>query len=256
MECLDEYTLYWETNRYYQTQELDSLVMDSTLSTYYDSSSPDGVLQSSVAPKNIVSERNRRKKLTDRIHALRVVVPNITKLDRASTIKDAITYIQELQEQERKIQGEISQLESMASEENNSFGEFNQAAADTMIPLTVSQKKKRTHQQQLLFHNDSGSFSSLPSPVQVIELRVSYMGGKTVVVTITCWKQRDTIVKLCEAFKSLKLKVIMANITCSSETLSKTVFVQADEEEINMLRTKIESAIAALNFPDSPMSSC
>ena len=218
MESLEDFTLYWETHRYLQTEELDSLVLDETFSTYSDSSSPDGAQQSTVAPKNIVSERNRRKKLTDRLHALRAVVPNISKLDRASIIKDAISYIQELQEQETRIQGEISQLESMASNKTgNSFD-------DTMIPLTMS-KKKRTDQQQL-FCDYSGGSRSLPSPVQVTELRVSYVGRKTVVVTITCSKERDTIVRLCEAFESLKLKVITANITSISGTLWKTVLVE------------------------------
>lgn len=91
-------------------------------------------------------------------------------MDKASIIKDAISYIQELQEQERRIQGEITQLESMASNKDNSFDEFNHAAADTMTPLTVP-KKKRTDQQQL-FSTNSGSSRSSPSPVQVTEVAV------------------------------------------------------------------------------------
>lgn len=52
---------------------------DEALSGYYDSSSPDGAA-SSAASKNIVSERNRRKKLNERLFALRSVVPNISKV--------------------------------------------------------------------------------------------------------------------------------------------------------------------------------
>lgn len=59
-----------------------------------------------------------------------------------------------------------------------------------------------------------------------LQLRVSYVGGKTVVVSITCNKKRDTIIKLCEAFESLKLKVITATITSFSGTLLKTVFIE------------------------------
>lgn len=53
--------------------------MDEAISGYYDSSSPDGAA-STAASKNIVSERNRRKKLNERLFALRAVVPNISKV--------------------------------------------------------------------------------------------------------------------------------------------------------------------------------
>ncbi|KAK1388391.1 Transcription factor bHLH35 [Heracleum sosnowskyi] len=220
MESLDEYQLYWETNRYYNAEELGSLLLDDTLSAYYDSSSPDGG-QSSAASKNIVSERNRRKKLNDRLYALRAVVPNITKMDKASIVKDAISYIQELQEQERRILGEIAQLESMASEKEDMCDDSNQANKKSL-----EKKKKTVHEQQQLSSYDSGGSRSSPSPIQVIELKVSYVGGKTIVVSLTCSKTTDTIIKLCEAFETFKLKIITANITSFSDTLLKTVFIE------------------------------
>lgn len=60
----------------------------------------------------------------------------------------------------------------------------------------------------------------------MLQLRVSYVGEKTVVVSLTCSKRRDTIIKLCEVFESLKLKIITANISTFSGTLLKTVFIE------------------------------
>lgn len=76
---MDEYKLYWETKMFLQNEELDSWGLEEAVSGYDDSSSPDGG-GSSPASKNIVSERNRRRKLNDRLFALRAVVPNISKV--------------------------------------------------------------------------------------------------------------------------------------------------------------------------------
>lgn len=225
-----------------QAEEFDSWGgLEETFSGYYDSSSPDG-LQSSAASKNIVSERNRRKKLNDRLLALRAAVPNISKMDKASIIKDAIDYIQHLYEQERIIQDEILKLESRKSE--SGIYDFDQ---ETVFMSRERSKKKRINQSP--DSNESRAF-----PVEVLELNVSYVGEKTALVSLKCRKRRDTMVKICEVFESLKLSVVTATITTFPDTLFKTLFIHADEEEIDVLKLQIHTAICDLNDPLSPMS--
>ncbi|KAK7291859.1 hypothetical protein RIF29_07347 [Crotalaria pallida] len=156
----EEYKHYWETNMFLQTQEFHSWGLSEALSGYYDSSSPDGGASSSVASKNIVSERNRRKKLNDRLFALRAVVPNISKMDKASIVKDAIEYIEHLHEQEKSIQGEITELEASKQKHHPTYDNFQKE-----LPVLLRSKKKRTEH---LF----ADVSSRNFPIQVIELKI------------------------------------------------------------------------------------
>ncbi|MCL7046436.1 hypothetical protein MKW94_021107 [Papaver nudicaule] len=242
MELIDEedYNLYWETRMFFQNEELelDSWGFDEPISGYYDSSSPDGAASSPVAAKNIVSERNRRKKLNDRLFALRAVVPKISKMDKASIIKDAIEYIQELHEQERAIQSEITQLES---------GRMRKSTSDLDLEhMNLSKTKKKK------IDRSDNSCGSQTSSIDSLELRIYNVGDKTMVVSLTCDKKEDTMVRLCEVFESLKLKIVTASISAVAGRLWKTVYVEVDEEEKDELKMKIEAAIAALNDPHSP----
>ncbi|GMH17948.1 hypothetical protein Nepgr_019789 [Nepenthes gracilis] len=257
---------YWEANMFLHSQELDSWELDEALLGYYDSSSPDGAA-SSMASKNIASERNRRKKLNQRLFALRAVVPNISKMDKASIIKDAIEYIQELHEEERRIQSEISELELKKSKQvtDSVDGDLKEEEEEQDVSpeaaMVMRFKKQRSasdhhHQQQHghQFYDSSGRLSFNTSPIEDLELRVSCAGEKTMLVSLTCSRRTDTMIKLCEVFESLKLNFITATITAFSGRLVKTVFVEADEEEKEHLKMRIETAIAALNDPVSPMS--
>jgi hypothetical protein len=113
---------------------------------YQDSSSRDAWYNSPVASAVAASSRRvavpagsiRGRRLNDKLYAIRSVVPNITKvnrssciymracfdcemcklgktqMDKASTVKDAIEYVQQLQEQERQLLAEMSIVESAA----------------------------------------------------------------------------------------------------------------------------------------------
>ncbi|KAI3958284.1 hypothetical protein MKW92_028483, partial [Papaver armeniacum] len=184
----DDYKLYWET-MFLENEELE---LDS------------GVVSSGDYKTHCFGEKSR-KKLNERLHALRTLVPKISKMDKASIIKDAIEYIQELHEQERALRSEITELE------------FRKLKKSKRMNLSETEKKKIDHAQE----DSSGSQTSSIDSLEDFDV-----SEKTMAVTLTCDKKPDTVVRLCGVFESLKLKIITANICAVSGRLWKTVYVE------------------------------
>ncbi|KQJ82034.1 transcription factor bHLH35 [Brachypodium distachyon] len=257
----DSFAYYWETQRYLESEELvDSILAGATedAMSYYDSSSPDGSHSSSApagaatmapgagtatgtggANKNILMERDRRRKLNEKLYALRSVVPNITKMDKASIIKDAIEYIQKLQAEERRMAAEV---------ESEEYG----GGGGVMEEQVCSAKKvKRALSVSSL--NDALFTAPSPSPpVEVLEVRVSEVGEKVLVVSVTCSKQRDAMPKVCRLLEELRLRVITANITSVSGCLMHTLFIEVDDMDRFQTKEMIEAALSQLDAIRSP----
>lgn len=59
---------------------------------------------------HVEAERQRREKLNQRFYALRAVVPNVSKMDKASLLGDAISYINELKAKVQTSEGKRNEM--------------------------------------------------------------------------------------------------------------------------------------------------
>ncbi|CAL5022112.1 unnamed protein product [Urochloa decumbens] len=243
-------------------QGMQSLYIGADGDQHHDggySSAPDATAAGIGRPagSNVVAtEKRRRRRLNDRLYALRSVVPNITKMDKASIIKDAIEYILHLQQLERQLLAELEPAAAAAGAHHH------QQLLIGTPPLAAQMPSAGAAAAE----DDDGCAAAVSptkrmrrtsSPaVDALEVRVSGAGDKVVVVSVACrHRRRDAVAKVCRALEGLRLRVIAANVTAASGTVTHTALVQKEEMHQTEMKEMVERAITQLDdIVGSPLS--
>ncbi|GJU52024.1 transcription factor FER-like iron deficiency-induced transcription factor-like protein, partial [Tanacetum coccineum] len=84
--------------------------------------------------RTLISERKRRSGMKEKLYALRALVPNITKMDKASIVGDAARYIQDLQTQARNLRSEIATIEATKNQKMSSHN-LNKKNVSNSLPV-------------------------------------------------------------------------------------------------------------------------
>ncbi|KAF9687925.1 hypothetical protein SADUNF_Sadunf02G0143900 [Salix dunnii] len=160
---------------------------------------------------HVEAERQRREKLNQRFYALRAVVPNISKMDKASLLGDAISYINELQAKLKKMEAERGKLECIGRDtlDVSTKGESHKQAPNVDIQASHDEVTVRVS-CPLDSHPASRVIQALKeAQVTVIESKLSAANDNVL----------HTFVIKSEGSEQLTKDKLMAAFSCESSSL-------------------------------------
>ncbi|XP_031253013.1 transcription factor ABORTED MICROSPORES-like [Pistacia vera] len=181
--------------------------------------------------KNLVAERKRRKKLNDRLYALRALVPKISKMDKASILGDAIDFIKDLLKEIKELQDELeenSDDEGSAKNHNIVKPEIFSQSGGFHLGATASGNSSalpKVQNQDLEITNDK-------TQQMEVQVEVAPLDGNELFVKVFCEHKPAGFVKLMEALNSLGLEVTNANITRFRGLVSNVFKVKKKDSEM------------------------
>lgn len=160
------------------------------------------------APLNHVeAERQRREKLNHRFYALRSVVPNVSRMDKASLLSDAVSYIKELK-------AKVEELEAQAQ----SGREAKKVKTETADTLDNQSTTTTATVEQV---SSSGSSAGLELEVKIV--------GSDGMIRVQSDNTNYPAARLMNAIRDLELPVHHASMSCVKELMLQDVVIRVPE---------------------------
>ncbi|XP_030468291.2 transcription factor MTB1-like [Syzygium oleosum] len=168
---------------------------------------------------HVEAERQRREKLNQRFYALRAVVPNISKMDKASLLGDAIAYINELQ----------AKLKIMEADRER-FGSTSRDASAVEVDANAEQSN------------------------QAPDVDVQATAADEVVVRVSCPLNSHPASRVIQAFQEAQVTVLDSKLSTANDTVFHTFLIKSQGSE-QMTKEKLTAAFSRESNSLEPLSS-
>uniref|UniRef100_A0ACD5THU8 Uncharacterized protein n=1 Tax=Avena sativa TaxID=4498 RepID=A0ACD5THU8_AVESA len=156
---------------------------------------------------HVEAERQRREKLNQRFYALRAVVPNVSKMDKASLLGDAISYINELRGKMTVLESDKETLHSQIEVLKKERDARPAAAAPTSASAAG------------MMHHDGGA------RCHAVEIEAKILGLEAM-IRVQCHKRNHPAAKLMTALRELDLDVYHASVSVVKDIMIQQVAVK------------------------------
>ncbi|GKU87925.1 hypothetical protein SLEP1_g2252 [Rubroshorea leprosula] len=158
---------------------------------------------------HVEAERQRREKLNQRFYALRAVVPNISKMDKASLLGDAISYINDLHARLKVLEAE---REKFGSSSRDSSG--------------------------------LESNPSLESHNWAVDVDIQ-AGHNEVIVRASCPLDSHPASGVIQVFKEARVTVVDSKLAAANDTVFHTFVIKSQgPEQLQLTKEKLTAAFS------------
>ncbi|XP_048429478.1 transcription factor MYC2 [Pyrus x bretschneideri] len=154
---------------------------------------------------HVEAERQRREKLNQRFYALRAVVPNVSKMDKASLLGDAISYINELKLKLQTVETDKEELQKQLESMNNH------------LPCKDSRSSGSIMSEEEL-KGCSSKLLDMDIDVKII--------GRDAMIRIQCCKKNHPAARLMAALKELDMDVHHASVSVVNDLMIQQATVK------------------------------
>nr|UYL69204.1 MYC2 [Wurfbainia villosa] len=155
---------------------------------------------------HVEAERQRREKLNQRFYALRAVVPNVSKMDKASLLGDAVSYIEELRSKIQTLDLEKEEL---------------QAQADALKQQYASAPARPTGFNHKAMNGASRCLG--------VELEVKILGLEAM-IRVQCQRRNHPAATLMAALQGLDLEVHYASVSVVKDLMIQQATVMMSSQ--------------------------
>lgn len=161
---------------------------------------------------HVEAERQRREKLNQRFYALRAVVPNVSKMDKASLLGDAISYINELKSKLQTTESDREDLQKQLDSTKKEFSNRDSRYTGSGPPSGDQDHKKSNHHGSKLIDVD-------------IDVKII---GWDAMIRIQCSKKNHPAARLMAALKELDLDVHHASVSVVNDLMIQQATVRME----------------------------
>ncbi|GMI98479.1 hypothetical protein like AT4G17880 [Hibiscus trionum] len=162
---------------------------------------------------HVEAERQRREKLNHRFYALRAVVPNVSRMDKASLLSDAVSYINELK-------AKIEELESQLQKECKKV-------KVEMVDNTTDNQSTTTSEEQATRPSDSSPATGTGG-TGGLELDIKIMGNDAM-IRVQSENVKYPGVRLMCAIRDLEFQLHHASMSCVNDLMLQDIVVRVPD---------------------------